>query len=250
MSSRLDAALVARGICPTRNRAQASIDAGNVTVNGIVCLKASRKVEESDTLVLTEPLPYVGRGGYKLAFALAEWKLALGGLRCLDIGASTGGFTDCMLQNGAASVLAVDVGHDQLVESLRNDPRVIVREGTDLRDLAPDSEGLPAEFAACDVSFISLRQIIPLLPALLCESAQAVLLVKPQFEAGRAALNKHGVVRDEKIRQHVLRDIRDFAAKNGFLPLHDCVSPIQGGSGNTEYLLHLKLQRKPDEAHL
>ncbi len=250
MSSRLDAALVARGICPTRNRAQASIDAGNVTVNGIVCLKASRKVEESDTLVLTEPLPYVGRGGYKLAFALAEWKLALGGLRCLDIGASTGGFTDCMLQNGAASVLAVDVGHDQLVESLRNDPRVIAREGTDLRDLAPDSEGLPAEFAACDVSFISLRQIIPLLPALLCESAQAVLLVKPQFEAGRAALNKHGVVRDEKIRQHVLRDIRDFAAQNGFLPLHDCVSPIQGGSGNTEYLLHLKLQRKPDEAHL
>ena len=250
MSSRLDAALVARGICPTRNRAQASIDAGNVTVNGIVCLKASRKVEESDTLVLTEPLPYVGRGGYKLAFALAEWKLALGGLRCLDIGASTGGFTDCMLQNGAASVLAVDVGHDQLVESLRNDPRVIVREGTDLRDLAPDSEGLPAEFAACDVSFISLRQIIPLLPALLCESAQAVLLVKPQFEAGRAALNKHGVVRDEKIRQHVLRDIRDLAAQNGFLPLHDCVSPIQGGSGNTEYLLHLKLQRKPDEAHL
>lgn len=250
MSSRLDAALVARGICPTRNRAQASIDAGNVTVNGIVCLKASRKVEEGDTLVLTEPLPYVGRGGYKLAFALAEWKLALGGLRCLDIGASTGGFTDCMLQNGAASVLAVDVGHDQLVESLRNDPRVIVREGTDLRDLAPDSEGLPAEFAACDVSFISLRQIIPLLPALLCESAQAVLLVKPQFEAGRAALNKHGVVRDEKIRQHVLRDIRDFAAQNGFLPLHDCVSPIQGGSGNTEYLLHLKLQRKPDEAHL
>ena len=250
MSSRLDAALVARGICPTRNRAQASIDAGNVTVNGIVCLKASRKVEESDTLVLTEPLPYVGRGGYKLAFALAEWKLALGGLRCLDIGASTGGFTDCMLQNGAASVLAVDVGHDQLVESLRNDPRVIVREGTDLRDLTPDSEGLPAEFAACDVSFISLRQIIPLLPALLCESAQAVLLVKPQFEAGRAALNKHGVVRDEKIRQHVLRDIRDFAAQNGFLPLHDCVSPIQGGSGNTEYLLHLKLQRKPDEAHL
>ena len=250
MSSRLDAALVARGICPTRNRAQASIDAGNVTANGIVCLKASRKVEESDILVLTEPLPYVGRGGYKLAFALAEWKLALGGLRCLDIGASTGGFTDCMLQNGAASVLAVDVGHDQLVESLRNDPRVIVREGTDLRDLAPDSEGLPAEFAACDVSFISLRQIIPLLPALLCESAQAVLLVKPQFEAGRAALNKHGVVRDEKIRQHVLRDIRDFAAQNGFLPLHDCVSPIQGGSGNTEYLLHLKLQRKPDEAHL
>ena len=250
MSSRLDTALVARGICPTRNRAQTSIDAGNVTVNGIVCLKASRKIEDSDTVVLTEPLPYVGRGGYKLAFALAEWKLALGGLHCLDIGASTGGFTDCMLQNGAESVLAVDVGHDQLAESLRNDPRVIVREETDLRQLDPASEGLPADFAACDVSFISLKQIIPLIPPLLTDGAQAVLLVKPQFEAGRAALNKHGVVRDEKIRQHVLRDIRDFAAQNGFLPLHDCVSPIQGGSGNTEYLLHLKLQRKPDEAHL
>ncbi len=128
--------------------------------------------------------------------------------------------------------------------------RVIVREGTDLRQLDPASEGLPADFAACDVSFISLKQIIPLIPPLLTDGAQAVLLVKPQFEAGRAALNKHGVVRDEKIRQHVLRDIRDFAAQNGFLPLHDCVSPIQGGSGNTEYLLHLKLQRKPDEAHL
>ena len=250
MSSRLDAALVERGICATRNRAQASIAAGNVTVNGIVCLKASRKTEESDTVVLTKPLPYVGRGGYKLAFALAEFKIPLAGLHCLDIGASTGGFTDCMLQNGAASVLAVDVGHGQLAESLRNDPRVIVREGTDLRQLPPGSDGLPSDFAACDVSFISLTQIIPLLPALLRDGAQAVLLVKPQFEAGRQALNKNGIVRDEKIRQQVLRRIRDFAAQNGFLPLHDCPSPIQGGSGNTEYLLHLKMQRSPNEAHL
>ncbi len=250
MSNRLDAELVRRGICETRNRAQASITAGTVTVNGIVCLKASRQVSEDDTLVLTEPLPFVGRGGYKLAYALAEFKISLAGLRCLDIGASTGGFTDCMLQNNAASVLAVDVGHDQLADALRNDPRVIVREGTDLRVLSPDTEGLPAEFASCDVSFISLKQIIPLLPALLTDSAQAVLLVKPQFEAGRHALNKNGIVRDDKIRRQVLRDIRDFSAQYGFLPLHDCPSPIQGGSGNIEYLLHLQRQQTASEAHL
>ena len=120
MSLRLDAALVQRGICETRNRAQTSIAEGHVTVNGIVCMKASQKVSENDALVLTEPLPFVGRGGYKLSFALAEFKLSLSGLHCLDIGASTGGFTDCMLQNGAASVLAVDVGHDQLAEALRS----------------------------------------------------------------------------------------------------------------------------------
>lgn len=239
-TARLDAALVRRGLSESRMRAQASIEAGAVKVNGVVCMKAAQKVSETDEIVLTEALPFVGRGGYKLSFALAEWKLSLCGLRCLDIGASTGGFTDCMLQNGACSVLAVDVGHGQLVQQLRDDPRVIVREGTDLRQLSPDTEGLPAEFAACDVSFISLKQIIPLLPALLTESAEAVLLVKPQFEAGRQALNKHGVVRDEKIRQRVLREICDFAAQCGFLPLHTCESPIKGGSGNTEYLLHLR----------
>lgn len=237
---RLDSAMVQRGLSETRTRAQSSIAAGSVKVNGIICLKASQKVSDSDEIVLTESLPFVGRGGYKLKFALAEWKIRLENRACLDIGASTGGFTDCMLQNGAASVLAVDVGHDQLAQQLRDDPRVTVREGTDLRNLPPETEGLPAEFAACDVSFISLKQILPHLPALLTPDAEAVLLVKPQFEAGRQALNKHGVVRDEKIRLRVLREIRDFAAHCGFVPLHDCESPIRGGSGNTEYLLHLQ----------
>ena len=241
--ARLDAELVMRGICETRNRAQASIAEGNVTVNGTVCMKASQKVADTDILVLTEPLPFVGRGGYKLRYALAEFGIPLDGLRCLDIGASTGGFTDCMLQNGAKSVLAVDVGRDQIAESLRNDPRVIVREGTDLRQLPPDTEGLPAQFAACDVSFISLKQIIPYLPPLLTDDAEAVLLVKPQFEAGRSALNKNGIVRDEKVRQRVLRNIRDFAAASGFIPCGECESPIKGGSGNTEYLLRLKKYR-------
>ncbi len=237
---RLDTALVTRGICSSRARAQASIEAGNVAVNDLICLKASRKVDDADTLRLTEQLPFVGRGGYKLKYALAEFQIRLSGLHCLDVGASTGGFTDCMLQNGAASVLAVDVGHDQLAQQLRDDPRVTVMEGTDLRRLPPDSPGLPAEFAACDVSFISLKQILPALPPLLAPNACAVLLVKPQFEAGKQALNKNGIVRDEKIRQQVLRDVRNAAAQNGFTPLADCVSPIKGGSGNTEFLLYLQ----------
>lgn len=237
---RLDTALVARGLCSSRTRAQSSIEEGNVTVNGAVCLKASMKVTEDDVLHVTEPLPFVGRGGYKLKFALAEFSVIVSGLRCLDIGASTGGFTDCLLQNGAASVLAVDVGHDQLAPELRADSRVTVMEGTDIRTLPPDTEGLPAEFACCDVSFISLKQILPALPPLLAPHAHAVLLVKPQFEAGRQALNKNGIVRDEKVRRAVLRDIRDAAAQNGFLPIADCESPIKGGSGNTEYLLYLE----------
>ena len=237
---RLDTALVARGLCSSRTRAQSSIEEGNVTVNGLVCMKASQKVSEEDVLQVTEPLPFVGRGGYKLKFALAEFAIDLRGLSCLDIGASTGGFTDCMLQNGAASVLSVDVGHDQFAPELANDSRVTLLEGTDIRTLSPETTGLPADFAACDVSFISLKQIIPVLPALLQPKAHAVLLVKPQFEAGRAALNKNGIVRDEKTRQHVLRDIRAFAAASGFIPLGDCESPIKGGSGNVEYLLHLQ----------
>lgn len=237
---RLDTALVTRGLCSSRTRAQTSIEDGNVTVNGVVCMKPSLKVAEDDVLRVTEPLPFVGRGGYKLKYALAEFGISVSGLRCLDIGASTGGFTDCLLQNGAVSVLAVDVGHDQLAPELRADSRVTVLEGTDIRTLPPDTAGLPAELAVCDVSFISLKQIIPALPPLLTADAHAVLLVKPQFEAGRQALNKHGIVRDEKVRRQVLREIRDAAAQAGFLPLADCESPIKGGSGNTEYLLYLE----------
>ena len=240
MAERLDSALTARGLCSSRNRAQKLISDGHVTVNGCVCMKASQKVTDQDEIAVTEALPFVGRGGYKLRFALAEFRIRLDGLHCLDIGASTGGFTDCMLQNGAAHVLAVDVGHDQLAPELRADSRVTVMEGTDLRTLPPDSDGLPAAFASCDVSFISLRQIIPYLPALLTRDGTAVLLVKPQFEAGRSALNKHGVVRDEKIRQQVLREIKDCCAQNGLLPVAACESPIKGGSGNTEYLLYVK----------
>ena len=237
---RLDAALTARGLCSTRNRAQASIADGHVTVNGRICMKPAQKVSEDDVLCVTESLPYVGRGGYKLAFALSEFGISPAGLSCMDIGASTGGFTDCMLQNGAVSVIAVDVGHGQLAPELRADARVRVYEGTDIRQLPADTEGLPVDFISCDVSFISLKQILPVLPPLLKAGGRAVVLVKPQFEAGRAALNKNGVVRDPKIHRQVLREIRNAAACAGLVPLAECESPVRGGSGNTEFLLLLE----------
>ncbi len=240
MAERLDTALVTRGLCETRNRAKTSIAEGNVTVNGVVCMKPAQSVVETDVLVVTQPLPYVGRGGLKLAHALAEFKLSVAGCACLDIGASTGGFTDCMLQNGAAHVLAVDVGHDQLAAELRADARVTVMEGMDIRNLPLDAAGLPVQFAACDASFISLKHILPVLPSFLEAHAKAVMLVKPQFEVGQSGLNKHGVVRDEKLRLRVLREIRDTAAACGMMPLGDCESPVKGGSGNTEYLLLLE----------
>ncbi len=238
--ARFDMALVEQGLCETRSKAKMEIEAGHATINGRVCTKPAANINENDKLALTEALPFVGRGGLKLAHAIAAFHLDLRGLHCLDIGASTGGFTDCMLQNGAAGVLAVDVGHGQLVDSLRCDPRVTVMEDTDIRALTPDTKKLPADFISCDVSFISLTHILPLLPPLMTEGAMAVLLVKPQFEAGKQALNKHGVVRDPKIHARVLEQIRSAAIAVGLTPIKDCPSPIQGGSGNTEFLLLLK----------
>lgn len=237
MAMRFDQALTERGICETRSKAKMEITEGHAVINGIICTKPATAVEDKDILSLTEALPYVGRGGLKLAHALTQFGLSLNGSHCLDIGASTGGFTDCMLQNGAAHVLAVDVGHDQLAECLRRDERVTVMEGTDVRTLPPEMHGLPADFVSCDVSFISLTHILPLLPTRMKHGAKAVLLVKPQFEAGKQVLNKNGVVKDPRVHAQVLRDIRDAAALVGLNPLADCPSPIQGGSGNTEFLL-------------
>lgn len=238
--ARFDMALVEQGLCETRSKAKMEIAAGHATINGKICTKPAANISEHDSIALTEALPFVGRGGLKLSHALTAFHLELYGMHCLDIGASTGGFTDCMLQNGAASVLAVDVGHGQLANSLRCDPRVTVMEDTDIRALTPDTKGLPADFISCDVSFISLTHILPLLPPLMAENAKAVLLVKPQFEAGKQALNKHGVVRDPKIHAHILKQIRSAATAVGLKPLADCPSPIQGGSGNTEFLLLLQ----------
>lgn len=247
MAERLDTALVARGLCATRNRAKASILDGNVTVNGMICRKPAQCVAESDRLHVTQPIPYVGRGGLKLAYALATFQISPAGYQCLDIGASTGGFTDCLLQNGAAHVLAVDVGHDQLAPELRADVRVTALDGMDIRALPSDTEGLPADLAVCDASFISLKLILPVLPPLLCVGARAIVLVKPQFEAGRQDIGKHGIVRDKKVHQRVLREVRAAAAAAGFQPLADCESPVKGGSGNTEFLLLLEKQCELDE---
>ncbi len=238
--SRLDAALVEHGLAETRSRAKTVILQGYVTINGKVCMKPAATVNPDDKLAVTQSLPYVGRGGEKLAFAIETFGISVQDANCLDIGASTGGFTDCLLQHGAKHVLAIDVGHDQLVPQLRNHPKVTAMDGMDIRQLSLDAKGLPADFICCDVSFISLRLIFPYLAPLLKPQGQAVVLVKPQFEAGRAALNKHGVVRNPNVHKQVLAEIRAAAQARGLNPVADCPSPILGGSGNTEFLLLLK----------
>lgn len=235
---RLDAFVAEQGISKSRTAAQELIKSGGISVNGKIVTKCSAEVSAGDSVVLVGELPrYVGRGGLKLEAALAAFPISLKGLCCADIGASTGGFTDCMLQNGAARVYAIDVGSNQLDEKLRADRRVISMENTDVR-----SAELPeqADFIGTDVSFISLKLILPHIMRLLKAGGVAAALIKPQFEAGRQALNKQGVVRDEKVRKRVVEDIRGFAADMGFSVMGVIKSPIEGGSGNVEYLICLK----------
>ena len=239
MGQRADTALTERGLVKSRSRAKALIADGKVLLNGTVLTKPAAIVEESDILTLEADLPYVGRGGLKLAGALQAFPLTLQGRVCMDIGASTGGFTDCMLQNGAALVYAIDVGHDQLDASLRAHPAVRNLEGTDIRTLTSDAFPETPDFAGIDVSFISLRLVLPAAFTLLAEQADCVALIKPQFEAGRTCIGKHGIVRSAKAHVQVIGEILTFAQEIGFVPAGLCVSPIQGGSGNVEYLLHL-----------
>jgi len=242
MATRIDIALTERGLCQSRSRAKLLLKDGRVLLNHAVCTKPSALVTEQDLLELDD-LPYVGRGGLKLEGALETFPVNLEGRICLDIGASTGGFTDCMLRHGAKLVYAVDVGHDQLAESLRNHPQVKNLENTDIRNLsASDFPEIP-DFCSIDVSFISLKYILPSAWALLADKADCIALVKPQFEAGKSALNKQGVVKSEKIRIQVLQEISEFAGQMGFVVCDSCESPIQGGTGNVEYLLYLKKER-------
>lgn len=242
MKERLDRLLVEKGLAPSREKAKAMIDAGIVYLNGEMAKKAGQSVEEStDGLEIRgETLKYVSRGGLKLEKACECWNLSLEGKVCMDIGASTGGFTDCMLQRGAAQVYAVDVGSGQLAQKLRADPRVVNLENTNFRYLAPESIALRPEFVSVDVSFISLTKI--LLPAgkLLREGGEMVCLVKPQFEAGRERVGKKGVVRSASVHREVIGEVMDFAQLAGFEILHLEYSPIKGPEGNIEYLLHLK----------
>lgn len=245
---RLDVYLTEKGICRSRSAAQQLINLGGVIVNGKTAVKNSLEIADSDAVEIAElMLPkYVGRGGQKLEKALELWSIDLGGKTCLDIGSSTGGFTDCMLQSGAARVWAVDVGSAQLAEKLKGDPRVVSLEQTDIRDFVfPD--GTSADFVGADVSFISLKLILPHIYRLLKSGGAAVVLIKPQFEAGKSALNKKGIVKSEAARLKCVSEIKNFAEQCGFTIIGMEKSPITGGDGNIEYLLALKKLKEAAE---
>lgn len=240
MARRLDAAMAAMGMVPSREQAARLIRAGQVTVNGKVASRPSTQVEETDQVEITGgQLPFVSRGGLKLQRALDVFPISLEGCTCADIGASTGGFTDCMLQHGAEKVYAIDVGTGQLHPSLLENPKVVNMEKTNIRDLPPDAIQ-PLDFVSTDVSFISLKYVLPVIYRLLKEGGQAVVLVKPQFEAGRGNVGKKGVVRDPKIHLQVLRDVARYAAESGLGVTGADYSPVRGPEGNIEYLYLLK----------
>jgi 23S rRNA (cytidine1920-2'-O)/16S rRNA (cytidine1409-2'-O)-methyltransferase len=232
-AQRADLALVAAKLFESRARAAEAIAAGLVTADGAPVAKASSRVAVGVLLSATPPHPYVSRGGVKLAAGLDLFGFDPAGLRCLDVGSSTGGFTDVLLRRGAAHVIAVDVGRDQLHPSLRGHPRVTSRESTDVRSLTLD---LPVDLIVCDASFVSLRVVLPPALSLAAPRAALVALVKPQFEAGRAALKK-GIVRDPEIHAAVCVEIASFVAASGWDVLGVHPSPIAGGDGNREFLL-------------
>ncbi|MCM1540975.1 MAG: TlyA family RNA methyltransferase [Blautia sp.] len=249
MKERLDVILVDQGYAESREKAKAVIMSGNVYVDGQREDKAGTSFDPGKISleVRGSSLKYVSRGGLKLEKAMEKWQFELAGKVCMDIGSSTGGFTDCMLQNGAAKVYAVDVGHGQLAWKLRNDPKVVCMEQTNFRYMAREDIQEELDFASVDVSFISLTKI--LIPArnLLKTGGEMVCLIKPQFEAGRGKVGKNGVVREPEIHREVIGKIVDYADSIGFDVLHLEFSPIRGPEGNIEYLLHLKKEREPSE---
>ena len=233
--------LVRKGLAESREKARALIMAGVVDVGGTRVDKPGHAVPESADIVLrSSSLPYVSRGGLKLAEALQRFPLDVRGRTVMDVGASTGGFTDCLLQNGASRVIAVDVGHGQFHWTLRNDPRVRLMERTNIRHLTPGDLGEPVEGAVIDVSFISLRLVVPVVSRLLEPGAWMVTLVKPQFEVGRDRVGKGGVVRDPKLHARVLEDLSERFRSEGWSVKARTESPVLGPKGNREFLLHLE----------
>lgn len=242
MKTRLDLLLVARGLAPSREKAQAMILAGLVSVGGRRVDKAGESVAEDAAVEVSgPPHPYVSRGGVKLAAALDHFGLDPAGRVCLDVGASTGGFTDCLLQRGAARVYAVDVGYGQLDAKLRNDSRVLVREKVNARSLSRAEVPEPIELAAADVSFISLRLVLPAIVPLLSPGAALVALVKPQFEAGRGEVPRGGVVKSEATRRRVVGEIEAAGRDLGLEVLGAIPSPIRGARGNEEFLVGFRV---------
>lgn len=247
MKERLDVIMVNQGCAGSRSRARDLILSGKVFVNGRKADKAGSFYDSSDVeiKIAGDELRYVSRGGLKLEKALEKWQIVLKDMVCADVGASTGGFTDCMLQNGAAKVYSVDVGHGQLAEKLRHDQRVINMEGTNFRYLSGEELGEEPDFISADVSFISLTKILTSAAGLLREGGQMVCLIKPQFEAGRGNVGKNGVVKDRKMHCRVIAGIMEFAVTSGFKVLHLDYSPVRGPEGNIEYLLHLENSGRP-----
>jgi len=239
---RLDIALVARGLVDTRSKAQALIMARRVTVNGQFVEKPGTAVHQDDALRVAElEHPWVGRGGMKLAHALEAFHIDVRGETCADIGASTGGFTDVLLQHGAAKVYAIDVGYGQLDASLRDDPRVVNREKVNARFLEPSDFDEPIDFVSIDVSFISLKLILP--PVAKFLRGELVALIKPQFEVGRGDVGKGGIVRDEAKRAAAVQSVVDFAREIGFNVRSVIESPVTGAEGNVEYLMYASSEK-------
>ena len=234
---RLDKMVVARGLVESRAKARGMIMAGEVLVNGVVVDKAGTMVSDEAEITLIEPLPYASRGGYKLAGALDHFEIDVAGRLCADVGACTGGFTDVLLQRGAARVYSIDVGYGQLDWKLRQDERVVVMERTNARYLESLAE--PVDFVSIDVSFISLKLILPAVAGWLTETGQVVALIKPQFEAGKSFVGKGGIVRDAAVHQMVLETLLAWAVENGWRILGLITSPIQGSGGNIEFLVQL-----------
>ena len=241
MKERLDVLLVKNGLAESREKAKAVIMAGDVYVDGVREDKAGSMFAETVQITVKGPkLKYVSRGGLKLEKAVNEYGLDLSGLVCMDVGSSTGGFTDCMLQNGAVKVYAIDVGTNQLAWKLRQDERVVSMEKTNIRYVTPDDIDELADFVSIDVAFISLTKVLQPVRDLMKDNAEMVCLIKPQFEAGREKVGKKGVVREKSVHLEVVKNILYYVGANGYEPIHLTYSPIKGPEGNIEYLLHMR----------
>ena len=244
---RLDILLVEKGICESREKAKTNIMAGLIFVDGQRVDKAGEKVKvDADIVFKGEKLKYVSRGGLKLEKAMNTFGIDLTDKVCMDIGASTGGFTDCMLQNNASKVFAVDVGYGQFAWKLRTDERVVCMEKTNIRYVTPEDIGIALDFASIDVSFISLRTIMPAVKALLGDKGEVVALIKPQFEAGRDKVGKKGVVRDKEVHLEVINTIINFLMENELNVLGLSYSPIKGPEGNREYLVYFTKDKEKE----
>ena len=240
MKERLDILVVDKGLAETREKAKALIMSGEIMVDGLVCDKAGTKFESDAAIEIKgSGLKYVSRGGLKLEKAIESFGINLTGLECIDIGASTGGFTDCMLQSGASKVYCVDVGYGQLAWNLRTDPRVVNYERTNFRHFDPELTPGGIDFFSIDVAFISLNLMLPKVREIAKENTSGVCLIKPQFEAGRELVGKNGVVRDPKVRYDVIEKCLGYAKDNGFYISGLTYSPIKGPKGNIEFLMYL-----------